>query len=139
MKATSERGRTGSCRLGEDGAKSTTKPVVRNVDAEPPTVVSFVLKGFGNNGGEEFLSYLLISESLVILGDEQWAKWNDKMHGHLQKIQNKVGNWTGHHCITSHVFCTAAVVQCLTADRDAEMLLVIAMTAEEESKAASGK
>ena len=98
-----------------------------------------MLRGFGNNGGEEFLSYLLTSESLVILGDEQWAKWNDKMHGRLQKIQNKDGSWSGHHCITSHVFCTAAVVQCLTADRDAEMLLAIARTAEKESKVASGK
>jgi hypothetical protein len=48
------------------------------------------------------------------------------MHGRLQKIQNGDGSWTGHHCITSPVFCTAAVVQCLTTDRDATFLIAMA-------------
>lgn len=81
-----------------------------------------MLSGFGNNGGEEFLSYMLSSESLVVTGGEDWRKWNDKMHARLEKIQNGDGSWSGHHCITSPVFCTAAVILCLTADRDAEML-----------------
>lgn len=85
-----------------------------------------LLAGFGNNGGEEYLSYLLTSESLVIAGGEQFHQWNDKMHGRLQKIQNADGSWTGHHCITSPVFCTAAVVQCLTTDRDAKFLIAMA-------------
>lgn len=81
-----------------------------------------MLSGFGNNGGEEFLSYMLSSESLVVTGGEEWLKWNNKMHERLEKIQNGDGSWSGHHCITSPVFCTAAVILCLTADRDAEML-----------------
>jgi hypothetical protein len=85
-----------------------------------------LLAGFGNNGGEEFLSYLLTSESLVIAGADKFNQWNDKMHGRLQKIQNADGSWAGHHCITSPVFCTAAVVQCLTTDRDAEFLIAMA-------------
>ena len=85
-----------------------------------------LLAGFGNNGGEEFLSYLLTSESLVIAGGDKFHQWNDKMHGRLQKIQNADGSWTGHHCITSPVFCTAAVVQCLTTDRDAKFLIAMA-------------
>jgi hypothetical protein len=85
-----------------------------------------LLAGFGNNGGEEYLSYLLTSESLVIAGGEKFHQWNDKMHGRLQKIQNGDGSWTGHHCITSPVFCTAAVVQCLTTDRDATFLAALA-------------
>jgi hypothetical protein len=48
------------------------------------------------------------------------------MHGRLQKIQNSDGSWSGHHCITSPVFCTAAVVQCLTTDRDATFLVAMA-------------
>lgn len=83
-----------------------------------------MLSGFGNNGGEEFLSYMLSSESLVVTGGDDWRKWNDKMHERLQKIQNGDGSWSGHHCITSPVFCTAAVILCLTADRDAEMLRI---------------
>ena len=84
-----------------------------------------LLKGFGNNGGEEYLSYLFTSESLVITGGEPWEKWNAKMHERLGKIQNPDGSWAGHHCITSPVFCTAAAVQCLSADRDASLLLKI--------------
>ncbi len=88
-----------------------------------------LLAGFGNNGGEEYLSYLMTSESLVIQGGNQWKKWNDKMHQRLKKIQSNDGSWTGHHCITSPVFCTAAVVQCLTVDRDAKHLIEIAKRA----------
>jgi hypothetical protein len=40
----------------------------------------------------------------------------------LQKIQNTDGSWSGHHCITSPVFCTSAVLLTLAADRDARML-----------------
>jgi hypothetical protein len=83
------------------------------------------LSGFGNNGGEEFLSYMLTSESLVLQGGDAWPKWKQKMHTRMAKIQIANGSWTGHHCITSPVFCTAAVVQCLTADRDEELLRVL--------------
>jgi hypothetical protein len=89
-----------------------------------------LLAGFGNNGGEEFLSYLMTSESLVISGGKDWTKWNDKMHSRLTKIQNADGSWNGHHCISSPVFCTAAVVQCLTSDRDAITLARVARQAE---------
>jgi hypothetical protein len=43
----------------------------------------------------------------------------------MAKIQIANGSWTGHHCITSPVFCTAAVIQCLTADRDEELLRIL--------------
>jgi hypothetical protein len=94
-----------------------------------------LLAGFGNNGGEEFLSYLLTSETLVIAGGDKFNQWNDKMHGRLQKVQNGDGSWSGHHCITSPVFCTAAVVQCLTTDRDATFLIAMA----EKTQAAEKK
>ncbi len=81
-----------------------------------------VLAGFGNNGGEEFLSYMLTSESMVMAGGSEWKKWNGKMQDRLQKIQNSDGSWSGHHCITSPVFCTAAVLLSLTADRDLQVI-----------------
>ncbi|MGE4632024.1 MAG: hypothetical protein AAEJ47_03195 [Planctomycetota bacterium] len=84
-----------------------------------------MLSGFGNNGGEEFLSYMLTSESLVLQGGNAWPKWKQKMNTRMGKIQIANGSWTGHHCITSPVFCTAAVIQCLTADRDEELLRAI--------------
>lgn len=80
------------------------------------------LSGFGNNGGEEYYSFLQTSEALVITGGEQWTDWSGKMHQRLSKIQNKDGSWSGHHCITSPVFCTAAAILLLTADRDYDIL-----------------
>ncbi len=88
-----------------------------------------LLTGFGSNGGEEFLSYLMSCESLVITGGKQFQEFTDKMHDRLAKVQNADGSWSGHHCITSPVFCTAAVVQCLTTDRDAKVLIQIARNA----------
>ena len=76
-----------------------------------------VLTGFGNNGGEEFLSYMMTSESLVLSKDGAWDDWFSKMNSRLSKIQNQDGSWSGHHCITSPVFCTAAVIMTMTADR----------------------
>jgi len=78
-----------------------------------------VLSGFGNNGGEEFLSYMMTSESLVATDDKAWDTWHTRMNGLFEKIQNPDGSWSGHHCITSPVFCTAAVIMTLGADRDA--------------------
>ena len=76
-----------------------------------------VLAGFGNNGGEEFLSYMMTSESLALQGGEAWTTWHTNLQQRLSKIQNPNGSWSGHHCITSPVFCTAAVILALTADR----------------------
>ena len=76
-----------------------------------------VLSGFGNNGGEEYLSYMMTSEALAADGGEDWEGWYQKMHDRLAKVQNPDGSWSGHHCITSPVFCTAAVILTMTADR----------------------
>lgn len=81
-----------------------------------------VLSGFGNNGGEEFLSYMMTSESLVVTGDDEWNDWHLRMNQLFARVQNPDGSWSGHHCITSPVFCTAAVILTMTADRDADFL-----------------
>ena len=80
----------------------------------------------GNNGGEEFLSYLMTSESLVIAGGDQWKAWDTKMKDRLGKIQNPDGSWSGHRCITSPVFCTAAALQVITTERDVKLLKKLA-------------
>jgi hypothetical protein len=81
-----------------------------------------VLSGFGNNGGEEFLSYMMTSESLVVTGDNEWDNWHARMNQLFARVQNPDGSWSGHHCITSPVFCTAAVILTMTADRDAQFV-----------------
>lgn len=75
--------------------------------------------GFGNNGGEEFLSYMNIGESLLAKGGEDFAKWDKAMTENLTRVQNEDGSWTGHHCITGRTFCTAAALLTLTVDRAA--------------------
>ncbi len=110
--------------LGVEGplAEELEAAYTRNEAAKERSFDEGLLSGFGNNGGEEFLSYLMNSESLVIAGGDAWTKWNQKIHERLARVQNGDGSWSGHHCITSPVFCTAAVVLCLTAEQDAELL-----------------
>jgi len=73
--------------------------------------------GFGNNGGEEFLSYLQIGEALVVDGGEAFKDWDQKMTKNLNNVQNDDGSWSGHHCITGRTFCTSAALMVLTIDR----------------------
>jgi hypothetical protein len=84
-----------------------------------------VISGFGNNGGEEFLSYLQTGESLVINKDDDWMKWFDDTSGRLLSIQNSNGSWNGHHCITSPVFCTATCLLILSVENDVDNLQAI--------------
>ncbi len=73
--------------------------------------------GFGSNGGEEFLSYMNIAESLVVKGGDEWKRWDAKMTANLDRAQNGDGSWSGHHCITGRTFCTASALLVLMADR----------------------
>ncbi len=75
------------------------------------------IAGFGSNGGEEFLSYMNIGESLVVKGGNDWVKWDASMTENLNRIQNADGSWSGHHCITGKTFCTSTALLTLMADR----------------------
>jgi hypothetical protein len=75
------------------------------------------IAGFGSNGGEEFLSYMNIAETLVVKGGEEWKTWDAKTTANLNRIQNDDGSWTGHHCITGRTFCTSSALLVLLADR----------------------
>ena len=81
--------------------------------------------GFGNNGGEEFLSFMNISETLVLIGGKDWTDWDAKMVKGLEKAQDKDGSWQGQHCITGKTFCTAGALLVLMADRTPFPLEVI--------------
>jgi len=76
------------------------------------------VNGFGSMGGEEFFSYLNISDSLHRTGGEEWNKWNNQIKTQLVKLQNNDGTWAGHHCITGRVAVTSAAVMTLLAERD---------------------
>jgi hypothetical protein len=73
--------------------------------------------GFGSMGGEEFFSYLNISDSLQRTGGDEWKTWNHDIQTKLVKLQNNDGSWAGHHCITGRVAVTSAAVLTLTVER----------------------
>jgi len=73
--------------------------------------------GFGNNGGEEFLSYMNLTESLHEKGGQDWTDWRAKMTATLCGAQNADGSWAGHHCITGRNFCTATALLTLLVER----------------------
>ncbi len=76
------------------------------------------VSGFGNNGGEEFLSYLTLAEALCAKGGKEWEDWKTKTSLTVRSAQNADGGWSGHHCITGRTFCTGAALLVLTVGRD---------------------
>jgi len=73
--------------------------------------------GFGNNGGEEFISFINIGEALHAKGGNDWIEWEKQMAETIAKAQNEDGSWAGQHCITGRTFCTASALMVLMSDR----------------------
>lgn len=101
----------GDIRQNQQALALATDAVVNRLDDK-----QFVA-GFGSNGGEEFLSYMNIGETLVAKGGDEWQKWDQSMTENLNRIQSDDGSWSGHHCITGQTFCTSAALMTLMTDR----------------------
>ena len=95
----------------KDAQKASINGIIRQLDDKQ------FIAGFGNNGGEEFLSYMNISEMLVVKGGAEWQSWDKSISDNLMRVQNKDGSWSGDHCITGRTFCTSAALLTLLADR----------------------
>jgi len=95
----------------KDAQQAAVNGIIRQLDDKQ------FIAGFGNNGGEEFLSYMNISEMLVVKGGDQWHSWDKSITDNLVRVQNKDGSWSGDHCITGRTFCTSAALLTLLADR----------------------
>jgi hypothetical protein len=104
----------------KESLKAAKQAIVQKMDDEA------FISGFGSNGGEEFLSYMNIGESLVVEGGPEWAAWDSQMAANMNRIQNQDGSWSGHHCITGRNFCTAAALLVLMTDR-APLPVAVAM------------
>jgi len=76
---------------------------------------SQIIAGFGSIGGEEMLSYMMISDTLAAKGGKEFTDWQTQIGTTLASAQNADGSWVGHHCITSQAFATAGGVLVLTA------------------------
>jgi hypothetical protein len=118
----------GELQKAEDNNDKVQADLAKNVRNE-----SFVA-GFGNNGGEEFLSFMNISETLVLIGGKDWDEWDAKMVKGLEKAQDKDGSWQGHHCITGRTFCTSGALLVLMADRTPFPVEVIKAAKEKREK-----
>ena len=74
--------------------------------------------GFGNNGGEEFLSYMNLAESMHAKGGKDWQDWRATMSKTICGAQNADGSWAGQHCITGRTFCTGTALLTLLVEQD---------------------
>jgi hypothetical protein len=95
----------------ETSQKAAVDGLVRRLDDKA------FIQGFGSNGGEEFLSYMNISETLVVRGGKDWTAWDKGICDALARVQDKDGSWSGHHCITGKTFCTGTALLTMMADR----------------------
>jgi hypothetical protein len=76
------------------------------------------VEGYGSIGGEEFFSYLNISDSLKRANGKEWSQWYSKITEKILKMQNGDGTWAGHHCITGRCAVTSAAILNLIPDRE---------------------
>jgi hypothetical protein len=72
-------------------------------------------RAFYQAGGEEYISFHLITECMLQKRGEAWTTWYPSVRDKIVKVQNADGSWTGHHCITARSFCTACALLTLQA------------------------
>lgn len=110
--------------MGSARAAKSRAPAMERVEAAAADRVAqdatSLLNGYGSVGGEEMLSYLMISDAMAEKGGKEAEEWQGKVGTWLLGMQNADGSWSGHHCITSTPFTTAAAVMTLGAGRIAQ-------------------
>ena len=89
--------------------------VAKRAFAEVEQLVTKDNTPFSQAGGEEYLAFHLITETMLQKGGADWKRWYPVCRDKIIQVQNGDGSWTGRHCITSRTFCTAAAVLVLSA------------------------
>jgi len=92
-----------------------SEPIAKKALEDVKQLVNKDNTAFSQAGGEEYLAFHLITETMLQKGGDDWATWFPSMRDKIIGVQNADGSWTGHHCITSRTFCTAAAILVLTA------------------------
>jgi hypothetical protein len=90
------------------------EPVAKKAFKDVEQLVGRDNTAFSQAGGEEYLAFHLITETMLQKGGNDWATWFPTIREKIIGVQNADGSWTGHHCITSRTFCTAAAILVLT-------------------------
>lgn len=91
------------------------EPVAKKAFADVEGLIKKDNTAFSQAGGEEYLAFHLITETMLQKGGRDWALWFPTVRDKIISVQNSDGSWTGHHCITSRTFCTAAAILVLSA------------------------
>jgi hypothetical protein len=90
------------------------EPVAKRALKDVEELVKKDNTAFSQAGGEEYLAFHLITETMLQKGGSDWGNWFPTVRDKIVDVQNSDGSWTGHHCITSRTFCTAAAILVLT-------------------------
>jgi hypothetical protein len=85
-------------------------------DLNGPQWVDYLDHVDGFRGGEEYLSYLFVSEAQAGRGGKDWDLWRGRVARRLVRQQHKDGSWSAEHCLCGGNFCTPAAVLTLLAD-----------------------
>jgi len=91
------------------------EPIAQKALADALQLVTKDSTPFSAAGGEEYLAFHLITETMLQRGGEPWRRWFPLVRDKIIQVQNADGSWTGRHCITSRTFCTAAALLVLSA------------------------
>jgi hypothetical protein len=89
-------------------------PIAKKAFGDVRQLVTKDNSAFSQAGGEEYLAFHLITETMLQKGGDDWAAWFPTVRDKIVGVQNSDGSWTGHHCITSRTFCTSAAILVLT-------------------------
>jgi len=127
--AKAQAGTPAELKAAEDAEQAAAQRVAADADGR-------LMAGFGSAGGEEMLSYMMISDTLVETGGDAWTKWNGKVGGYLVSTQNADGSWAGHHCITSRTFVTASAMMSLGAENGLALRAARSQPASDSATAA---
>jgi hypothetical protein len=68
------------------------------------------------SGGEEYLTFLFITELLAARGGKDWDVWRGRVTRRVLRQQHADGSWSAQHCLCGGSFCTPAALLVLQAD-----------------------
>ncbi len=77
------------------------------------TRMRFDQEASGRAGGEHYLAALFAVQALHLGKGKPFNAFYNKIAKDILRCQNKDGSWTGYHCITARVFCTACAVMAM--------------------------
>jgi hypothetical protein len=115
VQSTPRAGRSGERPAEADRrARAAAEEIIK--DLKGPEWVNYLDHVDTFRGGEEYLSFLFVSEALADRGGKDWDLWRGRVGRRLVRQQHRDGSWSAEHCVCGGNFCTPAAVLTLLAD-----------------------